>query len=109
MIIDCAHYQDGHRRGDGPLPLPEAAARRAEGGFVWLGLFEPSGEELAQVRDLFGLHELAVADALAHHRRPKIESYSDDLRLVILRTAHYDDDAEGVDFGEIGVFSRRPS
>jgi len=104
MIIDCAHYKDGRRHGTGPVPLEEAAALRAEGGFVWLGLFEPDGEELAQVRQLFGLHELAVEDALTSHRRPKMASYQEDLRLVILRTAHYDDADEQVDFGEISVF-----
>ena len=104
MIIDCAHYKDGRRRGMEPVPLEEAAARRAEGGFVWLGLFEPGEEELAQVRRLFGLHELAVQDALTSHRRPKIASYQEDLQLVILRTAHYDDAGEQVDFGEISVF-----
>jgi len=104
MIIDCAHYKDGRRHGTGQVPLEEAAALRAEGGFVWLGLFEPDGEELAQVRQLFGLHELAVEDALTSHRRPKMASYQEDLRLVILRTAHYDDADEQVDFGEISVF-----
>jgi magnesium transporter len=67
-------------------------------------MFEPDEEELAQVRHLFGLHELAVQDALTAHRRPKIESYHEDLRLVVLRTARYDDDAEEVNFGEISVF-----
>ena len=104
MIIDCAHYKDGRRRGMEPVPLEEAAARRAEGGFVWLGLFEPGEEELAQVRRLFGLHELAVQDALTAHRRPKIASYQEDLQLVILRTAHYDDADAQVGFGEISVF-----
>ena len=74
------------------------------GGFVWLGLFEPGPEELAQVRDTFGLHELAVEDAQTFHMRPKVESYDGDVRLVILRTARYDDDAEEVEFGEISVF-----
>jgi magnesium transporter len=104
MIIDCAHYQDGHRRDQCAVPLEEAAARRAQGGFVWLGLFEPGDEELAQVRDTFGLHELAVEDAQNLHMRPKIELYDQDVRLVILRTARYDDDAEEVEFGEISVF-----
>jgi magnesium transporter len=103
MIIDCAHYQDGRRQDEGGVSLEEAAARRAEGGFVWLGLFEPDEEELAQVRQMFGLHELAVEDALNLHTRPKIEAY-DDVQLVILRTARYDDAAEEVDFGEISVF-----
>jgi magnesium transporter len=104
MIIDCAHYQDGRRRDQGAVPLEEAAARCGQGGFVWLGLFEPSDEELAQVKDTFGLHELAVEDAQNLHMRPKIELYDQDVRLVILRTARYDDDAEEVEFGEISVF-----
>jgi magnesium transporter len=104
MIIDCAHYQDGRRRDQGAVPLEEAAARCGQGGFVWLGLFEPSDEELAQVRDTFGLHELAVEDAQNFHMRPKTELYDPDVRLVILRTARYDDAAEEVEFGEISVF-----
>ena len=104
MIIDCAHYLDGRRRDEGPVPLTDAAARCTEGGFVWLGLFEPGEEELAQVRDTFGLHELAVEDAQNFHMRPKIESYDRDVRLVILRTARYDDAAEEVQFGEISIF-----
>src|SRR5712664_2181684 len=104
MIIDCAHYQDGCRRDEGAVPLAEAAARCGQGGFVWLGLFEPGDEELSQVRDTFGLHELAVEDARNFHMRPKIEGYDQGVQLVILRTARYDDDAEEVEFGEISVF-----
>jgi len=104
MIIDCAHYQDGRRRDEGAVPLAEAAARCKRGGFTWLGLFQPSEQELAQVRDTFGLHELAVEDAQSFHMRPKTELYDQDVRLVILRTARYDDTAEEVEFGEISVF-----
>jgi magnesium transporter len=104
MIIDCAHYLDGRRHGAGAVPLEEAAARCGQGGFVWLGLFEPADAELAQVRDTFGLHELAVEDAQNFHMRPKVELYDQDVRLVILRTARYDDEAEEVEFGEISVF-----
>ena len=104
MIVDCAHYLDGHRRDEGAVPLDEAATRCGQGGFVWLGLFEPGEEELTQVRDTFGLHELAVEDAQTFHMRPKIETYDRDVQLVILRTARYDDAAEEVEFGEISVF-----
>jgi len=104
MIIDCAHYQDGRRRDEGPVSLEEAAARCKQGGFVWLGLFEPADDELAEVRDTFGLHELAIEDAQNVHIRPKIEPYDHGVRLVVLRTAHYDDVAEEVQFGQISVF-----
>jgi magnesium transporter len=104
MIIDCAHYVDGRRQGEGPVPLEQAADLCRQGGFVWLGLFEPDPVELAQVRETFDLHELAVEDAQTFHMRPKLENYDQGVRLVILRTARYDDDAEEVDFGEISVF-----
>ena len=104
MIIDCAHYRDGRRQHEGPLPLEEAAARCHQGGFVWLGLFEPRAEELAEVSASFGLHELAVEDAQSFHLRPKFERFDRDLQFVILRTARYDDAKEEVEFGEIGIF-----
>jgi magnesium transporter len=103
MIIDCAHYLDGKRQHAGAISLEEAAAQSAVGGFVWLGMFEPRPDELEQVRESFGLHELAVEDAQAFHLRPKFERY-DDVRFVILRTAHYVDDREEVEFGEISIF-----
>jgi magnesium transporter len=104
MIIDCAHYRDGCRQGAGAVALEEAAELHEQGGFVWLGLFEPGPEELAKVRESFGLHELAVEDAQTFHMRPKVESYEGPVQLVILRTARYDDEREEVEFGEISVF-----
>jgi magnesium transporter len=104
MIVDCAYYLDGRRSDEGAMSLPEAAARCGQGGFAWLGLFEPDEAELTQVRDIFGLHELAVEDAQTWHMRPKIETYDKDVQLIILRTARYDDAAEEVEFGEISVF-----
>ncbi len=104
MIIDCAHYQDGRRTDERGMPLEQVASRRTDGGFVWLGLYEPDKAELDHVREVFGLHELAVEDALSDHMRPKIERYDEDVQLVILRTARYDDEAEEIAFGEISVF-----
>ncbi|MFI7059350.1 magnesium and cobalt transport protein CorA [Kribbella sp. NPDC050124] len=104
MIIDCAYYRDGHRQHVGPMSITDAATRCKEGGFVWLGMFEPTVDELIQVSESFGLHELAVEDAQTFHLRPKVEPYEGDIRLVILRTARYDDEREEVDFGEVSVF-----
>src|ERR1700753_2129993 len=100
MIIDCAYYRDGRRQDEGAVPLQVAAARRAPGALVWRGLFEPTLEELGQVRDAFGLHELAVEDAQTFHLRPKVDLYDDGaVRLVILRTARYVDEREEAEFG----------
>jgi magnesium transporter len=67
-------------------------------------MFEPSGEELDEVRESFGLHELAVEDAKTFHLRPKVEEYQSGVQLVILRTARYNHDQDEVDFGEISIF-----
>ncbi len=104
MIVDCAHYLDGSRQSDRPISLDEATLQCFQGGFVWLGIFEPSGEELDEVRESFGLHELAVEDAKTLHLRPKVEEYETGVQLVILRTARYNHDSGEVDFGEISIF-----
>jgi magnesium transporter len=76
-----------------------------DGGFVWLGLFEPDAAELADVQARFGLHELAVEDAQSFHLRPKIEQYDDgDVIFAVLRTTRYVDELEEVEFGEVSIF-----
>ncbi len=103
MIVDSALYVDG-RRVEGRLALDDVpAACGRSGAFVWLGLYEPTNEEFEAVRTAFGLHELAVEDAVKAHQRPKLEVYDDSLFLV-LKTARYLDADERVDFGEILVF-----
>src|SRR5262245_3078433 len=92
------------------MEIDEAASMcTAEGGgFVWLGMFEPSAEELDVVQQRFGLHDLAVEDAQAFHLRPKIESYEEgDVLFVVLRTARYVEESEEVEFGEVSIFMSR--
>jgi magnesium transporter len=105
VIVDCAHYRHGVRQHEGPLDLAKAAssAKAADDDFVWLGLHEPSAEELREVQTQFNLHELAVEDAQHAHQRPKLEDY-DDSYFIVLRTTRYDDAREEVDFGEIHIF-----
>jgi len=105
MIVDCAHYRDGRRQHQGMMDPAEAAAIcRFEAGFVWLGMVEPSPEELGDVQEVFGLHELAVEDAQSFHLRPKVEQYEGEIYFVVLRTARYVDQREEVEFGEISLF-----
>jgi magnesium transporter len=104
VIVDCAHYREGKRQHDGKLPLDVAEkCVVGDGDFVWLGLYEPTKEELADVGRRFGLHELALEDAYGAHERPKLEDYEDSY-FVVLRPARYDDEREVVEFGEIMLF-----
>ncbi|MEU9080647.1 magnesium and cobalt transport protein CorA [Kitasatospora sp. NPDC004745] len=105
MIVHCASYHDG-RRIEGPDDLAGAlAAARAAGpgGFVWIGLFEPTAEELDHVGKEFALHPLAVEDAVSAHQRPKVEAYQGSL-FVTLKTLGYHPGAHAVTSGEVMVF-----
>jgi magnesium transporter len=104
MIVDCAHYHEGVRQDTGPLGIEEAAAHASEAdSFVWLGLLEPTHEELDRARKAFGLHELAIEDAQRAHQRAKLEDYETGW-FAVLKTAKYDEEREEVDFGEIHMF-----
>ncbi len=88
-VVGCAVYREG-RRVDGAASLPAAVAQvRAGGGFVWVGLADPGEHDLAEVAEQFGLHPLAVEDAVHAHQRPKLEAYGDDLLFVVLKTVRY--------------------
>ncbi len=105
VIVDCAYYKDGARQHEGAIPLEQAAEHaRGDGEFSWIGLHEPEPRDLEQLRDLFGLHELAIEDAERMHERPKLEDY-DESWFIVLRTAHYHQNTEQVHFGEIHVFA----
>lgn len=103
-IVDAALYRDGHRM-ETPVSLAEIYHRLPgePGTMAWIGLFRPSPAQLWEAADQFGLHELAVEDAIVAHQRPKLERYGKTL-FVVLRPARYLDEAEEVDFGEIHVF-----
>ncbi|MEU8568664.1 magnesium and cobalt transport protein CorA [Streptomyces pathocidini] len=104
MIVDCAIYRDG-RRTEGPADFSDALgeARAAGDSFLWIGLHEPAEAEFAHVTSEFGLHPLAVEDALKAHQRPKLEVYDDSLFLV-LKPVVYDEAAATVTAGELMVF-----
>jgi magnesium transporter len=103
MIVDCAAYEEGRRR-QGTLSMEQAGEAAGERGtFVWLGVVEPSEEEFKAVAAEFGLHELAVEDAVRAHQRPKVEEYGDTIHVVV-KTARYVDPKEVIELGELSIF-----
>jgi magnesium transporter len=69
------------------LAIEEAGAwSHKPGHVVWIGLHEPGLDLLRKVQAQFGLHELAIEDALKAHQRPKLEQYGEAL-FVVARTA----------------------
>jgi magnesium transporter len=102
MIVDSAIYVNGRRSAPYPLEKIQETSRE-KGGFAWIGLYEPTEDEFDSVAGEFGLHELAVKDAIKVHQRPKVERYGDSF-FVVLKAARYLEEKETVEFGEIHAF-----
>ncbi|MEU5774822.1 magnesium and cobalt transport protein CorA [Streptomyces venezuelae] len=113
-VVDCAVYRDGSRLecADALTPHEAMLEVRRRGGFAWIGLHEPTEAEFAGIAAEFGLHPLAVEDAVHAHQRPKLERYDDTL-FTVFKTIHYVEHteltatSEVVETGEVMCFTGR--
>ena len=103
MLISCVAYEDGKKLADIVKEDVSKYVSRPE-CFVWVALYEPTADELAEMQREFGLHELAVEDAQHGHQRPKIEEYGDSLFAVLHTVEIVDDELQ---IGEVDVFVGR--
>jgi magnesium transporter len=101
-VVDNAVYYDGVRIEPESLEQTYELVRQSK-GMGWIGLYRPEPADVEEIAAEFGLHGLAVEDALEAHQRPKLERYGETL-FVVLRPARYVDPSEVVDIGELHVF-----
>lgn len=69
--------------------------------FVWIGICDPSVEEMRTLQRQYDLHPLAVEDAIKADQLPKIDVYGDQL-FVVARTAQLEQ--ECIAYGETAIF-----
>ena len=100
-VVACHHY-DG-KGGVQKISLEAISDALAvdDGSYVWLALYEPDADVLAQVQEEFQLHDLAIEDARVAHQRPKIEAYGDSL-FIAVKTAQRVD--QRIRLGETHLF-----
>jgi len=67
-------YRNGRLVSEG-FPVAEISDNLADGGVVWLDLRDPDREDLAVLREEFGLHPVAIEDAVYDRERPKLDRY----------------------------------
>ena len=100
MTIVAAHrYRHGKVQETNLLPC---SGLPGEGEFDWVGLVEPSAQEIEQVKTDYGLHPLAVEDALTQRHTPKAEAYGEQL-FVIARTAAMGE-GDKIEYGQTAIF-----
>ena len=113
-MVDCGVYVDGQRLPGkythaGALAKAREFEHQGKEAFVWIGLHEPDEHQMQTVADVFGLHELAVEDAVHAHQRPKLERYDKTLFLVLKTVKYVEHESVAkarqiVETGEIMIF-----
>jgi magnesium transporter len=113
-MVDCGVYLDGQRLPGkythaGALAKARELEHQGKEAFVWIGLYEPDEHQMQTVADVFGLHELAVEDAVHAHQRPKLERYDKTLFLVLKTVKYVEHESVAkarqiVETGEIMIF-----
>ncbi|AXI84242.1 magnesium and cobalt transport protein CorA [Xylella taiwanensis] len=81
-VVTCAYYDARHHRHNIHLDRISEELHR-ENSFIWVGLYEPDPTVLRKLQEEFGLHDLAIEDALKAHQRPKVENYGNSLFIVV--------------------------
>ena len=75
-------YRDGRLELQG-FPVADISEYLAdESVIIWLDLRDPDHDDLVVLSEEFGLHPLAVEDALHHRQRPKLDRYRSHLFLT---------------------------
>jgi magnesium transporter len=103
MSVIAARRYSGGKQSDLALPVDgKARAALPKRTFDWVGLADPSAAELELIRTQFGLHPLAIEDALNPTQRPKVEIYGAQL-FIITRTAAIQE-GENIGYGQTAIF-----
>ena len=101
MSIVAAYRYKGGKRGEAIDFTDPECCKLGPNEFDWIGVVEPSAEELHLLQQRYDLHPLAVEDALKAHQQPKVEVYGDQL-FIVATTAAFRDDA--IAYGETAIF-----
>jgi magnesium transporter len=103
MTVIAARRYSGGKQSDHALSIDgKARAALPKRTFDWVGLADPSAQELELIRTQFGLHPLAIEDALNPTQRPKVEIYGTQL-FIITRTAAIEE-GENIGYGQTAIF-----
>jgi magnesium transporter len=104
-IIASRRYQGG-QPSEHSLPVDGGArGELPPHTFDWVGMSDPLPEEMDRVSRQFGLHSLAVEDALTPTQMPKVEIYGAQL-FIVARTAAIQE-GENIGYGQTAIFLGR--
>jgi len=96
MLVDDARYVGGARCAHRERPAT------GDAGFEWVGLVDPSRDELAAWARRLGLDDLSVDDAMSGCQRPHLDLH-DAHACLVLKTVAYDRGSRRITVGDLSV------
>lgn len=107
-IVNIDDIRSWQEPGDGhpeiKLEALEQQCAEIPNSFVWLGLFEPTKDELSMVERIFGLAHLQVEDAANPTQRAKFDFDRRGHGVAVLKVLDYTEHSSDVHTGQIAVF-----
>ncbi|MFW0179728.1 magnesium and cobalt transport protein CorA [Rothia sp. P7208] len=103
ILVNTINLPDGSSTSSDSLENTHSLLREQPESVAFIGMRDPSVEEMRSLVEKFGMNELAVEDSMEGHQRAKIDRYGDSYFLV-LRPAVYRDREEEIRLGEIHLF-----
>jgi len=99
-VVAAYLYRDGARvRSVSIDEKVDCAENSSE--FVWIGIADPTPQEMRALQECYDLHPLAVEDAIVADQLPKVDVYGDQL-FAVARTARLQ--GETIEYGETAIF-----
>jgi magnesium transporter len=99
-VVAANLYRAGKNVGPVTINEPFHCSKDAS-EFIWIGLADPTMEELETLQRIYHLHPLAVEDAHRPNQLPKVDVYGNQL-FVLARTARLEGDI--ITYGETAIF-----
>ena len=99
-VVASYLYRDGQRVRSIAIDEP-VNCREDKSEFVWIGIADPTQDEMRSLANSYDLHPLALEDAITAEQLPKIDVYDDQL-FVVARTARLQ--GETIEYGETAIF-----
>jgi magnesium transporter len=102
MAVIAARRYSGGKVIEPALDLASCRIPTAKGEFDWIGVVDPTPDEFELLRERYGLHPLAVEDAMTSDQQAKVEPFGQQL-FVLARTAALGD-GETIVYGQTAIF-----
>ncbi|NID14673.1 magnesium and cobalt transport protein CorA [Luteibacter yeojuensis] len=83
------------------MPWDGTTIRFKDDAFAWIDVIDARGEEIEALRQVFGLHDLALEDSMGNAQVAKVDLYADHV-FILAKVAELG--PEAIQYTDVGIF-----